>query len=86
MAAGSNGNIMRALTGALVAIPVIGGAVALGENLGSADAMRQEVNRLQERVSKLDEDVGQLESRVSVLNVQIRQLERRSSNQERRGP
>jgi uncharacterized protein YhaN len=75
------GNIMRALTGALVAIPIIGGAVALGQNLGSADAMRDDVSRLQDRVGALTNDVGELKSRVRVLHVQLRQLEMRSNDQ-----
>jgi uncharacterized protein YhaN len=81
MSGQSNGNIMRALTGALVAIPIIGGAVTLGQNLGDADAMRDDVNRLQNRVDTLNNDVGELESRVRVLHVQIRQLEMRANDQ-----
>jgi uncharacterized protein YhaN len=81
MSGQANGNIMRALTGALVAIPIIGGAVALGQNLGNADAMRDDVNRLQDRVGKLNDDVSELESRVRVLHIQIRQLEMRGNDQ-----
>jgi uncharacterized protein YhaN len=81
MSGQANGNIMRALTGALVAIPIIGGAVALGQNLGNADAMRDDVNRLQDHVGKLNDDVSELESRVRVLHIQIRQLEMRGNDQ-----
>jgi uncharacterized protein YlxW (UPF0749 family) len=76
-----NGNIMRALTGALVAIPVIGGAVTFGQSMGDADATRRDVTRLQDRVAQLNEDVTDLESRVRVLSVRLERLRTDDTNQ-----
>lgn len=71
-----NGKVMRAIAGATLAIPVIGGAISIGQALEAGNITHEAVGELHDRVTEIDNNVANLEA----TRRDITRIENRLSN------